>query len=75
MTSKSWPTYIEHILAHLDAGAEGVVRLHWATVPLQQEDGSPVNLADWLKRLEATEGEGEQAAWIELKGRRVRRSG
>lgn len=57
-------------LSHLEAGAEVVVRLHWANVPLQQETGALFDLSGWLKRLTATEG--EQAVWIELKGRRVR---
>jgi hypothetical protein len=53
----------------LQAGGQLVVRLHWLDVPVQREDGSPVELCQWVTSL--CEDTAEQRVWMHLRNHRV----
>lgn len=56
------------LFAQMDAGVQVLVRLHWATTPLLQNDGTPFDLAGWLRRIQEP-GEGEAEVVVSLRGR------
>lgn len=49
--------------AMLEKGVHIVLRLAWATLPLEEEDGTPFDLFGWLRKLPKHEP-GEREVWV-----------